>query len=197
MQNGLAAWAIGVLVITGAGACSSGGGSGSSGGSATSPLTGSSLPSWAKSLGPGVQVIPPGSASPGNGTPADVVAGVIAAIGAKNYKNFCSYVEPSQQSTCTSEIAQIPAGTLDNMFKGFGSLKPTYTVIDGDQALVGLTGTVCSNGTCNTNSDPTAVLDSGKPFSQLWSTVVNSTSGAYEPEPIVKVNGKWYGQGSF
>jgi hypothetical protein len=201
VRNVLVACGIAVLVTAGAAACgASGGGTNTNGsdGGGSGTSTGSSLPSWAKSLGSGVQVIAPGATSPDTNTPADVVTGLVDAIKAKNYKGFCQYYEPSQQSSCESEMSQVTPAELGSALQSFTTIKPTYTVIDGSQALVGATGTVCdsSSGKCTTNNDPAAILDSGKPFSQLWQTAVNSTSDAYEPIPVVKVNGKWYGESS-
>ena len=70
----------------------------------------------------------------------------------------------------------------------------TYTAIDGNEALVNITGTVCDPSqtpSCTSNSDPAAVLDSGKPFTTLWAESVAS-SGGYTPFVMTKVNGKWY-----
>jgi hypothetical protein len=212
VRNGLVACGIAVLVAAGAAACGSSGGAASTGAASTGggsnggassaggsgTSAGSSLPSWAKSLGAGVQVIAPGATAAGNSTPADVVTGLVDAIKAKNYPGICQYYEPSQQASCKSDLSQATAAELGTALADFATVKPTYTVIDGSQALVGATGTVCdqSDGKCSTNSDPAAILDSGKPFSQLWQTAVNSTGDAYQPIPVVKVNGQWYGESS-
>jgi hypothetical protein len=113
----------------------------------------------------------------------------VDAIKARNYKGICQYYEPSQQSTC-EEMSQ----ALGSALKSLGTIKPSYTVIDGAQALVGATGTVCDSSTnkCSTNNDPAAILDSGKSFSQLWK-LAGASSDAYAPIPVVKLNGKWYG----
>ena len=163
-------------------------------GSSGSPSGGGAQPSWAAALGKGVTVIPPGATSPGNDTPADVVAGLVATIKAKNYAGICQYYPPSQQSSCRSSLSGLTAANAPKALTSLTSIKPTYTVIDGDQALVGATGTVCGqSGQCGTNSDPTAVLDSGKPFTQLWLEANASSSNAYAPIPCIKVNGQWYG----
>jgi hypothetical protein len=163
-------------------------------GSSGSSSGGAAQPSWAAALGKGVTVIPPGATSPGNDTPADVVAGLVATMKAQNYPGICQYFPPSQQSSCQSSMSGVTAGsTIGKAFASFATIKPTYTVIDGDQALVGATGTVCApSDQCSTNTDPAAVLDSGKPFTQLW-IEANANSNAYAPIPLVKVNGKWYG----
>jgi hypothetical protein len=199
MRNGLAASGIALLVTAGAAACSSGSSApGSSGSAATGSAasgSGSSQPSWAKALGAGVQVIPPGATSPDNNTPADVVTGLVDSIKSKNYKGICQYYEPSQLSECESGMSAATPAELQTALGSLASVKPTYTVIDGDQALVGATGKVCDPTTnkCSSNTDPIAILDSGKTFSQLWKISVDSSSDAYAPIPVVKVNGKWYG----
>jgi hypothetical protein len=142
-----------------------------------------------------VTVIPPGPTTPGNDTPADVVAGLSAAMTAKNYTGICQYFPPSQQASCQTSMATVtPSSSVGKAFASWSTVKPTYTVIDGNQALVGMTGTVCdpTTGQCNSNTNPTAVLDSGKPFSQLW-IEANANSSAYAPMPLEQVNGKWYG----
>jgi hypothetical protein len=79
-----------------------------------------------------------------------------------------------------------------------------YVAIDGTQALVGTTGEYCSPGSspeCFTNNDPSALFDSGKSFSALWTTAVaaaNSSSGnAYQLDPCLEIGGKWYADITF
>ncbi|HTU75986.1 MAG TPA: hypothetical protein VMG38_20915 [Trebonia sp.] len=207
VRNGLAACGIALLVTAGAAACgssSSGSGgsgsnaSGSSAGTSSGAAAGSSQPSWAKALGAGVQVIAPGATSPDNNTPADVVTGLVDAIKSKDYKGICQFYEPSQASECSSGMSQATPAELQAALGSLGTIKPSYTVIDGSQALVGATGRVCDPTTnkCSSNTDPAAVLDSGKTFSQLWKIAVGSSSDVYEPIPMVKINGKWYGDSS-
>lgn len=182
VRSGLAI--CGVIAALAVAGCGSSGSSSGSGGQ----------PSWAAALGKGVTVIPPGATSPGNDTPADVVAGLVAAIKAQNYTGVCQYFPPSQQSSCKTSLSGLTPANAPKALTSLTTVKPTYTVIDGDQALVGATGTVCDQaGQCGTNTDPAAVLDSGKPFSQLWLEASASASTAYAPIPVVKISGKWYG----
>lgn len=70
-----------------------------------------------------------------------------------------------------------------------------YTLIDGHQALVGATGQLCvltQAQTCVSNSDPAAILDSGRSFTALWTQAVHAAFDAYSPIPCVQVNGTWY-----
>ena len=76
----------------------------------------------------------------------------------------------------------------------------TLVAIEGDRALVGLTGTYCDpSGTpkCTTNTDPAAILSSGRSFDTLYPQAVqagssNSTSTAYSLAPCQRVDSHWY-----
>jgi len=183
VRSGLAAFGvIGILAIAGCGS----GGSGGSG----------AQPSWAKALGSGVTVTPPGSTSAGDGSPGGVVAKVASDMRAGRYAKFCTALQPSDQATCKSTFSSASASTLASAMPTFKNYVVGYTAIDGDMALVGATGTVCTpNQTpeCNTNTDPAAILDSGKSFAALWSQAAASNTNAYSLTPLVKVNGVWYG----
>jgi len=163
-------------------------GSGGSGGSAPS-----AAPSWAKALGAGVTVTA-GNASPGDGSPGGSLLGALTSAEADDFAKFCSYLPPSQQGDCNSTFSGVPAASLKTAMPTYKNVVVTYTAIDGDKALVNVTGTICDPNqapSCISNSDPAAFFDSGKPFTMLWSeSVANSSS--YTPAPMTKVNGKWY-----
>jgi hypothetical protein len=152
----------------------------------------SAPPSWAAALGSGVTVTAPAQVSPGDGTPGAAVAGVFAAVGAKHYTAECTYLEPSVQADCKSGAAQLTSKNAPNL----KNAAIGYTVIHGNEALVGTTGTFCVPGEtpeCYTNNDPAAILSSGKSFATQW-TAANKTSSAnaYTLAPCIEVNGKWY-----
>lgn len=182
-----AAVALGACALTAvlaAAGCSSGGGS-----------AGSSQPSWAKSLGPGVTIIPPGSASPGNATPTGVMAGVVKAITTGPFIDFCKYEQPSEQSSCKSTFGQVTKAEVANQLPTFKNFALGYSAIDGTKALIGITGTICvpnQKPSCYTNKDPAAVLDSGKPFATLWSEAIAAPANVYSLSPALEVNGSWY-----
>jgi hypothetical protein len=72
-----------------------------------------------------------------------------------------------------------------------------YAAIDGDEALVGTTGTLCAHPQkplCNSNSDPAAILSGGKPFGALWSeqAKADAANDVYMLASCVKVGGSWY-----
>jgi hypothetical protein len=175
LAAGLLVGGAALLALTG---CSSGG-SGSSAANAAPP-------SWAASLGTGVTVSPPGSASPGHDSPAAAVAGVVAAFDAKDTKTACGYYTPSFQSQCKGgggSTSGLPTFTVSQ----YG-----YVAVNGDKALVGMTGNFCSAGKCFKNTDPAALFKDGKSFAQQWDAAQKSSSSAYSLTPVIQVGGKWY-----
>lgn len=161
---------------------------------------GSGQPSWAKALGSGVTVDSPGSASPGNGSPEGLMVGVVKALASRNYADFCKYEQPSAQSTCTSALTQATSAQVASLLPAFKNFALGFTVIDGDKALIGITGTICvpnqavpdKTPICITNKDPAAILSSDKPFGTLWTEAVSAPANVYSLNPVVKINGNWY-----
>jgi len=82
----------------------------------------------------------------------------------------------------------------------FRDLALGYVVVDGNEALVGVTGTICvpnETPACTTNDDPAAIFSEAQPFPQLWAESVaadgsSSTSNSYSLAPCVKVGTNWY-----
>jgi hypothetical protein len=175
---------------------SSTGSSGSAAGSSSSPSAASSgsAPSWAAALGPGTTVTPPQSVAPGHGSPGAAVLGYVRSLSNKDPDGACGYAAPSEQSACTSSLTQAPKDQLPY----FHNEAIAYVVTHGTQALVGITGSLCSPGStpeCVTNTDPAAVFSSGKSFASLWSqaqAASSSSSNSYSLAPCVEVSGKWY-----
>jgi hypothetical protein len=196
------AWLAAVLVTAAVTGCSSGGsdapGTGLATASGTAGSSGDSAegatPSWAKSLGSGVTVTPPGALTAGS--PAAVLTSAIADMEAGSPAKICHYLQPSQQSRCSSEFGSAQASAIATAMPTFKNLTVSYTATDGAKALVGMTGTICSpdqKPSCVTNGDPAAIFESGKTFSVLWTEAVTSTSGAYSLTPMIELNGRWYG----
>lgn len=194
---GLVSCSAAILAMAAVTGCSPDGSSspgiGSSGtGHATASAAAS--PSWAKSLGSGVRVTPPGA--PAAGSPGAVLTSVIADIESRRYAKICDELQPSQQSKCESEFAAAQPSAIATVMPTFKHLTVSYTATDGTRALVGLTGTICSpqqTPSCVTNKDPAALFDSGKTFASLWAESVSSSSDAYSLTPMIEINGKWYG----
>lgn len=169
-----------VLAATGC----SGGGSGGSG-----------QPSWAKSLGSGVTIIPPGEKSPSNASPPAVMEGVVKSLTTGPISDFCKYEQPSQQSACHSTFGQVTKAEVAGQVPTFKNFAVGYTAIDGTEALIGITGTICvpnQKPSCFTNKDPSSLLDSGKPFATLWRQAIAAPANVYSLSPAIEVNGSWY-----
>lgn len=179
--GGMAKAALAACALTGLAAvagCASGGGQ----------------PSWAASLGSGVTVVPPGTASPGNDSPNGVMIGVITAITTGHLTDFCKYEQPALQSGCNDGMSQVTPAKVKDQLPTFKNVKLGYTAIDGDKALIGLTGRICAKGKshCFSNSDPAKLFKGGKPFSELWNEAVKAPDNVYSLSPAIKINGKWY-----
>jgi hypothetical protein len=196
----MAAAAVAVAGCGSGGTSSGGGTAGATTGASASATTGGGTavtPSWASGLGPGVTIIGPESASPGTGSPQAVVAGLIAAENSGDYVAACDYYPPALESQCKTQMAAVASASpsaLASAMARVTNFGVGYVAIHGDEALVGTTGTFCSSGSCFTNSDPAALLSSGRSFSSLW-TASNSSGGdsnSYSLAPISESGGKWY-----
>jgi hypothetical protein len=197
LASGLTVTGLAVLVGCGSSGSSSAAGTATlipatSPSAASSPATSSAQPSWASALGSGVTVTAPQSVAPGHGSPGAAAAGEIAALDAKNFPAVCEYLDPTAVTQCKSQASQVSASELPYATNAAIG----YVAIDGDKALVGTTGKYCSPGQspeCFTNTDPAAILSSGKSFSQQWSAANASTPpNVYSLAPCIKLNGKWY-----
>jgi hypothetical protein len=186
MKIGLVAGAIvGMCAVA---ACGSGGST--AGTSATGTATTASQPSWATALGSGVTVVDPQTVPAGNGSPGAVITGLVEAFNAKKFGAYCRYAEPSQHAECESEASQIVVGDMPSI-KNFAL---GYVAIDGDHAVVGMTGTMCNplnTPKCASNSDPAAIFATAKSFATLWKNALKNTS-SYSLTPCVEIAGKWY-----
>jgi hypothetical protein len=179
----------GFLALTG---CSSASSSSTAGSTPSSALTSSSSgPSWATALGPGVTVVPPQAVAPGQDSPGAVTAAALSALSTKKATSFCKYGLPTQVATCVSGLSQMRA----DQFPFSRNAAIGYVAIQGDKAVVGMTGTFCTPGQkpeCFTNTDPAAVFSTVHSFSGLWKNAMSSNSRSYTLTPCEKVGEKWY-----
>jgi glucose/arabinose dehydrogenase len=171
--------------------------------SSVTPVTGSpsaspgqASPAWQSALGFGVVVYAPKSETPGSGDPGQAVEGLLKAVASKDLANECTYMDPRTASTCKSQASQAQAAQ-GNQLPYFSNAKIGYTVIYGNEALVGTTGTFCDptqSPACFTNTDPAAIFSAAdKTFTQLWNDAISSNSGnTYSLVPADEINGKWY-----
>jgi hypothetical protein len=175
---------VAVLGVTaGCGSASSSGGTASSTGS-----TGSATASVTTSTGAGAATSGTGAA--GVGTPQQVVTGFVQTELAGHWSKLCPYFPPGKRSSCSSD-----AGGLSG--KPTGKLTVGRAVISGKRALVRVTGHICLSGKsdCQSNTDPEAGLPTGsETFTQAYDKAV--AGNVFSPVPCIKVNGKWYVNGS-
>jgi hypothetical protein len=154
---------------------------------------GSAQPPWAKALGAEVTVDAPASASPGHGSPGAAVSGLIGAVEAKSWAAFCEYAVVPGHDQCP-DLSILSSGT-SSLFPALKNIALGYIATDGNEALVGTTGTYCAanpTSECHTNQDPAAILSSGRPFSTLWTDALSNSANAYALIPCFKQNGEWY-----
>lgn len=183
LAAGLMVGGVGLLALSG---CSSGGSGNSAANGSAAPSGAGAQPSWASALGAGVTVTQPGPASPGHDSPAAAVAGEVSALNAKDTKTACDYYTPAFQSQCKGgggSTSGLPTFTVSQ----YG-----YVAVNGDKALVGMTGKFCSDGKCFSNADPAALFKDGKTFAQQWDAAQKSSSSEYSLTPVIQVGGKWY-----
>jgi len=205
IRIGLTVCGIAALAMGGVAGCGSGGSSSAAGGTSTaggaSTAGGTSTataaaPSWAAALGSGVTVTGPGGVSAGDGSPGGVLLTGVNDLESGQYAKICDVVQPSAQSQCESDLSSVAPSAIASLMPTFKNYEISYTAIQGDEALVGATGTICApdqTPSCETNSDPAAIFDSGKSFAALWTAATNASSNAYGLSQEIKVNGTWYG----
>jgi hypothetical protein len=165
---------------------------------ATSPSASASVtstqPVWAQALGAGVVVTAPATATPGTDSPGAAVQGDVDALNAGSLTQSCMYTPPSAQANCQTAMAARSASdvpTVQNFVLG-------YVAVDGNEALVGSTGTFCApdqTPACVSNDDPAAIFEDAKPFPELWTESIaagESTTNSYSLIPCIYVDGAWY-----
>jgi hypothetical protein len=155
----------------------------SAGSSGTSASGTSSVPPSSSSS---AAAEPAESATPGKNTPEDAVNGLIKGELADNWTLACSYVVPSTQPTCDQAANQLPVFT--------GNATVAGDTISGTEALVEVTGSMCSNTTgCASNSIPsTGMPGSQVTFMQAYNQALNNSNNSLSPVPCIEENGSWY-----
>jgi hypothetical protein len=165
----------------------------SSGGSRSAA---SAIPSWTARLGPGVTVALPGSAHAGDDSPGGTLETVLGYLRSRQYSRVCMVLQPAERAPCKSTLGDEPASAVAGSMPTYKHLSVSYTVIDGNKALVGLVGSICTpkqTPACVTNTDPAALFDSGKSFATLWAEAVADNSNSYSLTPMIEINGTWFG----
>jgi hypothetical protein len=119
--------------------------------------------------------------------PTPVASAYISDFQNAQYKQLCGLVEPSQRAQCTGTFAQVKPGML--VFK---NIVLGQTVTSGSQALVGVTGSICAGGKCQTSTDANPI-PAGETFQQAFATAIG-TSGNSLDVALVEQSGKWFVQ---
>lgn len=126
-------------------------------------------------------------ATAGKNTPADAENGLIKSELADNWTQACSYIVPSTQPACNqaAQNGELPAFT--------GSATVDGDTISGSEALVAVTGSMCSKTTgCASNSDPSTGMPSSQAtFTQAYDLALNNNT-SLSPVPCIEENGIWY-----
>ena len=130
------------------------------------------------------------AATTGGATPQDVATAFIAALQTPDPSTFCAtYAVSDQVSSCKSDLSQAGA-TAKGLAVG-------NVQIEGNQAVVNITGTFCQGAQCASNSDPNAAMSDGTSFSDAFATANDPNSANASPfsAAAVLVNGRWYASG--
>jgi hypothetical protein len=141
-------------------------------------------------------VVAPGDGQAAGTAPGALVTAYVAAVNSSKVSEFCAFFEPAAQPACRHAVAHVTStggATISHFAVG-------YVAIDGNRALVGMTGSNCNpNETprCDTNTDPAALFSSGRTFATLYRQAVASqnsdtTANTYSLAPCVRVGSQWY-----
>jgi hypothetical protein len=118
----------------------------------------------------------------GGSSPTSTVNSFISALFANNGTAVCALVEPAQQSSCSA-----------SQFTGItGHAQTDSQVIQGNEALVSVTGEYCISGSCTSNTDASSGMPgNGVTFDEAFANATSSSAGL-SPAALVQVNGTWY-----
>jgi hypothetical protein len=138
-----------------------------------------------------------GGSTPGHSSPKAAVAGYLSGLAAGG-SGLCPYVDPSDQADCSSELAQVHTGIT-------GTYAIGNDVVQGTEAIVTLTGSVCisfsaastETSSCAHNSNSSAGLPtSSAAFEQAFETAEQGNADS-STLPCVEIGGSWYVSESF
>jgi hypothetical protein len=132
--------------------------------------------------------------SPGHGSPKAALDGFLTDLESSSTNDaWCDYIDPTGQSECRQALGEGADFHVTGTF-AFGN-----QVIEGDEALVVITGNAClkieddstTSTNCGGNTDQNAGLPSGaQSFSQAYSNALGSSS--FATAACIEVNGQWY-----
>jgi hypothetical protein len=126
-------------------------------------------------------------------SPTSTVNGFISALLSNNGSAVCSYFPPADQSGCNANSSEFSGAS--------GHGQAVAQVIQGDDALVSITGELCapfvpasSDGShCSSNSSASAGMPgNGVSFAQAFASATSSSNNSLSPVALAQINGKWY-----
>jgi hypothetical protein len=135
-----------------------------------------------------------GSVSPGHNSPEAAVDGILTALETGSSSAWCEYFNPSDRTQCDQDSSALALNITGNY-----SIK--NQVIQGNQALVAITGNLCFHGNatgttllqCASNSTASTGMPPGAgSFSQAYAATANASSNTLSPVPCIEVDGSWY-----
>ncbi len=107
-----------------------------------------------------------------------------------DYGSFCAFATADQVAKCKSDIAEAGSSTT------FKNIALGSVVVQGGQALITLTGTVCVSGQCQSESNPNAAT-ANSTFAKTYAQASNSNdpNGSFFVSAGVEQGGRWYATG--
>jgi hypothetical protein len=140
-----------------------------------------------------------GGGAGGASTPSAAAQGDVNGLLTGHLSAACAYVPPNVQAKCRSGVAGVTG------IRATGTVEIGAQVVQGDEALVALTGKVClASGNTGSSCMSNAVVSTGMPggsvsfdsaFSAARSNFDGSDSsqlGPFSPIPCIEINGAWY-----
>lgn len=127
------------------------------------------------------------------------VATFVAGLNAGETVALCALVEPTQRAICHQGFVAAAAEGVSVQPSGLavGEIR-----VQGDRAVVSLTGTFCEHApeagtSCHHNTDPHVAFVSGQSFADAFSAASGENgNGSVFQVPFVEVNGTWYAAGA-
>jgi hypothetical protein len=139
----------------------------------------------------GASPSPTSHITPGHSTPQEAVEGFVQAVVPGNWTLACSYASPDTQQACFQSNANFGPNSGQ-------AISIDGADINGDHALVEVTGTVCNKLVgCVSNLIPSSGMPTGpSDFQASYDAALPSAPHRIKliisPIPMIKVNGQWY-----
>ncbi len=130
----------------------------------------------------------------GGATPAAAVKGYLARVAVGDWSGACSWDVPKQGDTCRAALGSLSKEDA----KVVGRTHVARTLIQGSQALVAATGTLClivkgQQTSCMSDNKPDEGMPSSKSqFEADYHLAAGGNGEGLGPIPLQLVAGRWY-----